>query len=421
RRWTAPERWPLWYGLAFGASILVLVVVQFRHVPLLFALAFGWGVLAIVAFALRDPLPLSLPSSRGSLVIPAVALLIALVGIKLNLDQLVADVYHKQGTILDGQRQPLASVYAQTQAVKAAPGQDYYWLFLGRAYLALARTTSAPGGTARAQPSADALLSVTPGRLQSMGRGELLASGQTALEEALRVEPLNVDHYANLGRLYRYWGETLDRSKLVTSSDYYRQATTISPNTAHLYAEWARMLLLDRQLDAAREVVDRGLALDERFAPLYVARGDIAEARGQWEDALRLHRTALAHDPRALMDERFEERINSFIQAGQGEPFAGLIAQAAAVQPENLALLRARAFILARLGRPTEAIAAFRQVIARDPSDWVSLRNLAVTYQSVGMYADALQAAEGARRAAPPGQETALQSLVDALRRGSRP
>ena len=57
--------------------------------------------------------------------------------------------------------------------------------------------------------------------------------------KAKALNPMNTDHYANLGRLYIYWGGVLVGTdskaaiaKMQTGVDYYLQAVKLSPQNA---------------------------------------------------------------------------------------------------------------------------------------------------------------------------------------------
>jgi len=64
---------------------------------------------------------------------------IAVFAIGSNLGQLAADVYHKQASLFDHQEKYANSVFSYEEALVLAPTQDYYALYLGRAYLEVAR------------------------------------------------------------------------------------------------------------------------------------------------------------------------------------------------------------------------------------------------------------------------------------------
>ena len=126
-----------------------------------------------------------------------------------NLNVIIADIYYKNGDAYDKSGRWDGSVPAYQQALKLAPSQDFYYLFLGRAYMELAKRV-ADAQRAPATYTVNDLMTMTSAQLQRMSRQDMLNASLTSLLEARRLNPLNTDHTANLGRLYRFWGEIGD-------------------------------------------------------------------------------------------------------------------------------------------------------------------------------------------------------------------
>src|SRR5262249_42678361 len=72
----------------------------------------------------------------------------------LNLKNIQADIIYKPGLQFDDGGQPLAAIPLFKLSLQLAPGEDYYFLFLGRAYLNATNQQSDP--TQRDQLLADA-------------------------------------------------------------------------------------------------------------------------------------------------------------------------------------------------------------------------------------------------------------------------
>ena len=100
-----------------------------------------------------------------------------------NIQVVMADMVYKQALPYDNRAEYDASIPLYLKTVALAPSQDFYFLFLGRAYLEKAQRTDDPE--------------------QKIA---LLAESRDALLKALDINPLNTDHSANLARLYRAWG-----------------------------------------------------------------------------------------------------------------------------------------------------------------------------------------------------------------------
>ena len=133
-------------------------------------------------------------------------------------------------------------------ALDLAPNEDFYYLFLGRAYLEKA--------------------SLIQDQLQ---QAALLRTARERLKEAQRINPLNTDHTANLARLHTRWSEITtegDREELVaTAVDYYQDAVALSPQNVVIWNEYARLVYF-RQNDCAEALrIFRHSAETDPFYP----------------------------------------------------------------------------------------------------------------------------------------------------------
>jgi len=373
---------------------------------------FFWLALALPTWAWIEGVqpPFAVSRSRATWVVVG-SVLIAVVGIALNLNQIAADVYHKQGTLFDSQGQYSDSTYAYEQAINLAPSQAYYYLFLGRAYLEVAKRAPATPMSPPFQPTLQSLLTMTPSTVGRMGRIDALRSAEVVLQMARDLEPLNPDHYANLARLYRLWGDSTDKSKLADASKYYRLATTLSPHSAQLFSEWSMTSLDQGQTTAALTEAQRAVALDPQFALTHVVLGDVYLAEHNDDQALQEHLKALNLDPLALSDGSFESRINQYIADKQAQPLVDRYAQL--VQhgaPRQVKV--SFAFLLARMGDLPAAEQQYIQLVQSDPTDWLSGRNLSLTYAQGGNAGAAVAAAQAALKYAPTNQQASLQQLI---------
>jgi Flp pilus assembly protein TadD len=339
---------------------------------------------------------------------------IVVIGVTLNLNQLAADVYHKEGTSLDAQGNFANSAHAYQEAIALAPQQDYYYLFLGRAYLELAKQAPKTPLSPPFSPTLDNALTVPPATIEQMGQIDALRSAEVVLERARYLAPLNPDHYANLARLYRLWGETIDPSKLADSSHYSRLATTLSPHSAQLFDEWALTLLAEGKLPEALVEARTAAALDPQYAVTHVVLGDVYLNQHQVSDALAQHFQALALDPTALSDSSFEARVQAYVAAGQGRALAdryGALLQSHPSRPVRLAY----AYLLTQTGQTALALPQFQILVQQDPTDWLAQRDLAIADEQLGHRTGARAAAQAALQAAPADQRSSIQSLLTSL------
>ncbi|MBD3237289.1 MAG: tetratricopeptide repeat protein [Candidatus Eisenbacteria bacterium] len=144
----------------------------------------------------------------------------------------------------------------------------------------------------------------------------------------------------------------------------YREAARLSPPSAQILTRQASCLFELRELDAAREMAERALALDSLQAEAHWVRGISLASRGNLEAAVGPLRraTELGNDRRAL-----HALVNILEQLGRRsellEPLGALIEAA----PSMLRLRERRARLLIELGREAEALKDLQAILATTP------------------------------------------------------
>ena len=132
-------------------------------------------------------LPEELPSRNRSVSagwIAAVAALVVVWSLSyfFNLRVVHADMTFKMADPFTKNDQwPVATLLYQ-RALELAPNEDHYYLFLGRSYLEQAKDLESAEDQAK-----------------------FIQKAEEDLKKAQRINPLNTDHTANLGRLYSWW------------------------------------------------------------------------------------------------------------------------------------------------------------------------------------------------------------------------
>ncbi|MFB0546380.1 MAG: tetratricopeptide repeat protein [Anaerolineae bacterium] len=381
----------------------------------------------------------------------------------MNLKVIMADIYYKQASPYEGAGQWDSSIAMYRQALNLAPNEDFYFLFMGRAALEKAQRLPDNPADASLRLTLGTLLRPTPieqQQLANAGRGVWLALSEIALRRALELNPLNTDHSANLGRLYRTRGGlTTDRAQrfaeLSQSADYYRQATSLSPHNAQLFNEWGSVYYLMGQYDKALEKYQRSLSLDPLFADTYVYLGDVYQALNQPDKALEAHLRAIELDPGSLSAQRLfslpipgflESRLRFYINSGQIDRLIAALDQspghdfsirytvgnaylqqgkqdkaleeflkAVEIKPDDLNSHVAIGYIYAQQGRLDEAVREFQRSVEIAPNDLVSHRNLGGVYRQQGRLEEARAEFERAVAIAPDDLIT-HQNLAEVYR-----
>lgn len=143
-------------------------------------------------------------------------------------------------------------------AIEKAPDEDYYYLFLGRAYHEQAKSI-----TTDATIAADA---------KEPEMKKLIETAVEDLKQAQEINPLNTDHTANLARLYSWFAQqttdpAVKAERAATADQYYATATTLSPHNSNLWVEWYQLYMdVIRDYDAALERITQALTLDQNYA-----------------------------------------------------------------------------------------------------------------------------------------------------------
>jgi tetratricopeptide (TPR) repeat protein len=203
----------------------------------------------------------SLPAIIGYIALPLAAIFAV---VTFNLKSVQADIIYKTGMQFDGQGQPQVAVPLFRYALDHSPNEDYYYLFLGRAYLNL-----------------------TSMETDANQRESTLQQAESELKTAQSLNPLNTDHTANLARLNSQWAVqstvAAERQQHIDESyNYYSEATKLSPNNIGLWVEWGKLTLqLQNNITRTQELLTHAFDIDPTYQTTYQVQGDLylAEAR----------------------------------------------------------------------------------------------------------------------------------------------
>lgn len=300
-----------------------------------------------------------------------------------NLRVIQADMTFKTAEVFAQPTTWPVAIRIYERANQLAPNEDYYYLFLGRAYLEYARSLENP-----------------------QDRDQLMAQAARDLRQAQAINPLNPDHTANLARLHSLWalsteeaGKQLDRALI--SNEYFSRAVTLKPKDAKLWDEWALLNLnLLGDPEEAQNQLKTSLEIDPLYDWTYGLLGDFTERyqvqeyqpdSAEWRSALE---KAAGYYEKAL---QYADANSSSLKHNYAISLAG---------------------IQTKLGQFEEAIQNYELALAispRNPENWKILETLARLYLQIGDQASAVANAVSAYELAPDDQKSRLQDMVSEL------
>lgn len=267
-----------------------------------------------------------------------------------NASGVQADTIYKQGQAYDSAQRWPEAIELYNQALSLQPQQDYYYLFLGRAWLEFAKQArSETQGNLRnraAYPDSDKeatdpAIADRNNKARKQEETVRLQEAERVLRKASELSPLNSDHYANLGRLYLWWGDPTggnDPSKGPMAVQELERAASRSPGNAQIRDELGVAYARNNQFGKAMETLRFS---QEQLDPLYARtpfirsqlvgeraslirnlldQGQPLPADGETDygklmlDMGRAYSETIALDPDMMIDNNFAARIDALIQ-----------------------------------------------------------------------------------------------------------
>jgi tetratricopeptide (TPR) repeat protein len=226
-----------------------------------------------------------------------------------NVSTVRADIRYKQALAYDNAQLWHESINYYSDAIAVQPNQDYYYLFLGRAWLEFAKQVDQerprtaliqrmeqgnPGWPGdgnwrvllRVPLNVSCAASPQTYKSDSDRQQERLCrlrQSENVLSRARDLNPRNTDHYANLGRLYLYWADATgagDTSKTKFAVQNFERATQSTPGNAQLWDELAVAYARDNQFNRALETLNHSQTnVDARYARTPFLRGQLYQER----------------------------------------------------------------------------------------------------------------------------------------------
>lgn len=368
------------------------VMVADRYTGLLtFFYLFAFSLIILVAFFITqsDPRPTRATGTPAGFAALAALFILGFFLVNTSNMRIVqADMVYKRARPLErlarNNRTPEAwdfPIGIYERAIELAPSEDFYYLFLGAAYLEKSAVTQ------------DLLAQTT-----------LLETARDRLLAAQKINPLNTDHTANLARLTTRWaglssGDPAQQADLVAQAEaYYRGALDLSPQNSTLWNEYANLqLTLGGDCEGAIRDFQHSLELDPSYAITYLS-------------------LAGAYQTCAAQLATPEEKADFFGRA------ADLVIASLEVDDRNRATYMQQAAELyrraAQFERALDLLNELRNM--NDPTIqlWALDLEAARVYRSMGDLERARFFAEQALATAPAGDQPTIQQFLDRLESG---
>ena len=359
-----------------------------RFLSVFYVFMFAMLVLSGVSLAWHG---VSRVRSRGSAAGYAVLVAAAILGIivinQTNLRVVQADMVYKRGKPFDDQAMREndlvnwdIAIAIYEEALDLAPLEDFYYLFLGRAFLERSAVSD-----------------------NKAEENSLYKMAEDGLLQAQTINPLNTDHTANLARLNtrRYAADPdSDQSaiRLEAAEGYYQDALDLSPQNSIIRNEYARLAFeLKQNCDQTLALYEESLAVDPFYSITYFALTDalVACAAAQTDEAAQNELYTLAAQRLAEGLSREPNNGRAWMQSGQ---------------------------ILQQIGDYEAALASFEKARETDPANTIPSWNIdfaeAMIYQEMGELTLARAMAEQARISAPPEVADQIDAFITGLGEG---
>jgi tetratricopeptide (TPR) repeat protein len=342
-----------------------------------------FAIIMALAAILPGDQPAKFVQSRLAGIIAAPVMLLLVIGLAFytNIRVIQADIVFKIADPFARSGQWPVAVVIYNRANELAPNEDYYYLFLGRAYLETSKT------------------------LQDISeRDKLLQQAETDLRKAQALNPLNTDHTANLARLYSQWASyttTVEgrQQRAEKSSEYFSRAVALSRNSAMLWDEWASLFLFVlQQPEEAYTRLTRAEQIDPEYHRTYALLGEY------------FLRKAMAESDEAAQRDHLSQAANNLVKAlalpTPGEPAAKY----------NYAQMLGSAYL--QLEQIQPALDAYLQALDNAPNGadvWKIQETIGRLYVQEGDTGNALLYMQYALNEAPDDQKDRLRAILEQL------
>ncbi|MEI8307901.1 MAG: hypothetical protein WCF99_12645 [Chloroflexales bacterium] len=319
--------------------------------------------------------------------------------------------------------------------VRSSPGEDFYYLSLGRALMTTGdalRANNKPIGQPDRNANVLNLINLSDqnavaGFIQRSSPLSMMSYAEAVLLKAHELNPLNKDHFANLGRLNNYWyGITRDPERLRLAISWYEKVAPIAPNDVTLINERAGVMATlgdytkatgdstqaQAQYGQAAELLRRSQELDSRYGDTYLRQADLEQRRGgDVATATDFYIKAIGLTPMVVVSgiqnvvnsmvahpDQIGRLRDAFIAEAQKtenrltnlESSPDQAAAAKAMRSQTALLQSAVGLLSARAGNVASALAPYQRAVALQPANVEYSRNYTIVLSDTKHYDEAI-------------------------------
>jgi tetratricopeptide (TPR) repeat protein/O-antigen ligase len=405
-------------------------------------------------------------SGPGALLAYAALLLVALwITWTVNVAPVYADMVFQEGQGLSDRagldpNQLVQVIDDYLRTVRSDPGEDFYYLNLGRALMSMGDSLRVSGvglGQPDSAAKVETLLRLdgpeaVAGFVQRSSPLGLMSYAEVVLLKAHALNPLNKDHFANLGRLNSYWYSlSRDPERLKQSLSWYERVAPVAPNDVTLINERAGAVMqlgdyyraasngaqAEDQYGQADELLRRSLELDQRYGDTYLRQGDLRLSRGDPAGATDSYLKAIELAPTAVTgaieriagglaghaDQLLRLREAFAALAAKHEQRAADLSAQPAAQPADLNAANAQAalsqsvvgLLTVRAGDLAGALAPYQRATLLQPTSADYSRNYTIVLSDTKRYAESLAEANRMLAALQAAKRTDEAAQVEQL------
>jgi tetratricopeptide (TPR) repeat protein len=327
---------------------------------------------------------------------PVLIVFVCLVIVFTNVNVVKADVYYKQGLRVEKEQRWDETIQFFDKAISLNPFQDHFHTDLSRALIGKSNAID-----------------------NRQEKSRVFEEIFKTLTRAQRLNPLNPDHYANLGLLYLKWAEISssqeERTQRLNLADvYYGKSAERDPYNTQIFNCWALVSIERNDYDGAHKKLTYSLSLDKRYGYTHFILGELYFREGKLSEAVDAYRQSISYDPNnALVWCSFGY---AYLRQGNLQDARDAFLEAIRLDPRLANAHSNLGLVYFKLGQMQQAIEENLTVIQIRPDDLITHRNLALLYLQVKQNDKALFYAQEALRLSPEPEKPVMQNLVDQLK-----